>query len=170
MATKRARTIGNITRKIPVEIVEPSFEVFKSVADLDVAKLERARSATVELGLLKSGCCQQVVRAVVTRGMVTGIELEPCRKDEAGGKPPADLVEAVKAAAKIARKVRRPGTWRPVPVARLAQSASALIESITCYRFCIWGHCITCCTTVSNQIVCTLGDVIIHGPIVIVLG
>jgi hypothetical protein len=76
---------------------------------------------------LKSGCCQQVVRAVVARGIVTGIELEPCRKEEASGKPPADLVESVKAAAKIARKARRPGAWRPVPVARLAQGASGLV-------------------------------------------
>lgn len=170
MAAKRARVAGSITRKIPVEIIQPRFEVFQSLADLDLEKLARTRRSTLEIGTLSSGACQQLVRAVVVRGMVTAIEIEPCRK-EGNAKAPADLVEAVRDAARIARRVQRPQRWKPIPVARLAQSArSMLIDSITCYRFCIWGHCIICCSTVAGQIVCTFGDVIIHGPIVIVFG
>jgi hypothetical protein len=167
---QRSSTIGSFPEKITVTRVTPTFEPLRSLRDLDLAKLARARRAKVELGFLSSGECRQVVRAIVVNGRATGLELEGCRPANGRGKRASpEVVRLLRTAKRIVdrKKARRP--WRPVPVTTLVQRPAArIIETITCFKVCILSFwCYYCCTTSTGGWMCTWGPVIMTGPVII---
>jgi len=165
-AATRRSSLGTVTYPVRIERVRPTFTRLASVAQLDRAKLARAARLSIEIGHLSTGQCRQVVRATVRRGMVTDYVVEPCKTPMAR-RAPREVVQLVRKAqrAAVRRAGRRPP--RPVPVNRfLAQASRIVIETITCFRICIFGICIYCCTRPWNGLVCG-SEVVVKDPIVI---
>ncbi|MBC7926370.1 MAG: hypothetical protein H7039_12000 [Bryobacteraceae bacterium] len=164
MAASTRRSQRSISFRHParIEASRAEFEPLASLTHLDIPKLSRASRATIEIGSFKTDCCTQFVRAIVRRGMVTELVVEPCSDDKV--KPPnAELVRLID----IARKrLARPGAKPlrdPIPVAEFMKNAMAItVDTITCVRICFLGICFVCCTTINtDQYYC--GDrVIIH--------
>jgi hypothetical protein len=152
MARPAKRREPAITFKYPaqVEIRRPKFEPFASLRQLDVEKLARADLAKIELGYLKTECCQQLVRAVIRKGMVTEIQVEPC--EERGRKPTPEMMKLVSVALKrAARGNPRPPKF-PMTIPAMMENLIS-VTTITCIQICAFGWCIACCFGP------TLGDV-----------
>jgi hypothetical protein len=135
-----------------VEVRRPKFEPFASLRQLDLEKLASAEIAKVELGYLKTECCQQLVRAIVRKGMVTEIQVQPC--DEPGRiKPSPEMMKLVAAALKRAAK----GSPRPpkFPMTFPAMLESLIsVTTITCIQICVFGWCIACCIGPTGNVFC----------------
>jgi hypothetical protein len=145
MARRKSRTSRSIRLKLelPVQVRQVPFEPFESIRHLDVDRLSRAARARFEVGQFEGGCCRRVVHAVVRKGMVTELEIEPCTKQTP---MTPELRKTVKAATKALAK-RRPGSKRlPMPVRAFLASPSALtIDTWGCFMICIFGWCLICC-------------------------
>jgi hypothetical protein len=149
-----------------VEQVPSSFTRFESLRHLDLDKLRRTRRTTVDLGYLTAGHCRQLVTANVANGVVTRIDLEPCAHPNAK-RPSPDIVRLVRKARAIAIRRARPGPFRPRPIAEVVRStARIIIETITCFRICLDGLCIYCCTKPQGGLVCG-AEVVVLPPIII---
>ena len=144
----------SVTFKYPVliEVRRPKFEPFASLRQLDLEKLASAELAKIELGYVKTECCQQLVKAIVRKGIVTEVQVQPC--DEAGRiKPSSELRKVIAAALKRAAR----GNPRPpkFPMTFPAMLESLLsITTITCVQICIFGWCIACCQTPAGDVIC----------------
>jgi hypothetical protein len=128
-----------------IEVRRAEFELLASVRHLDVTKLARVAKAEIELGYFKTDCCGQLVRAIIKKGMVTALVVEPCLDDKE--RPPSSELARV---VEIARRhvAPRDAVSLPIPVADFLSDAAALtIKTITCVQICIWGFCFVCCTT-----------------------
>ena len=115
MARKPARTVLLATLDYPypmkVEISAAEFELYSSLAYLDVSKLSKGNHK-IEVGMVKGGCCDLKAYAIVKAGMVVAIKVEPCPDDN---KPLSKTDRAVVAAA-FKKVGRRPAKWKPVGV------------------------------------------------------
>ena len=87
-SAKRHAALTTFRHPVRVEVRRPVFQPMASVGQLDVAKLERAARAEIELGYFRTGECRQFVRATVRKGMVTELVLEPCSDRKLEGAPP----------------------------------------------------------------------------------
>jgi len=155
MARSAKRPKASVTFKHPVQVTaeRPEFELLDAVSHLDVAALARKARAEIEIGYVHSGCCRQLVRAVVRKGMVTALKVQPCAGDESK-RAPADLAAVLKAAQRRIAP-RGGGGGRPhhlpMPVASfLARAPVITVDTITCVRICIFGVCVTCCEHLGN--------------------
>jgi hypothetical protein len=156
---KKSRPIATFKYPAKVEVYRPAFKAFASLKQLDAAKLARAARAEIEVGVLKTDCCQPVVRAIVRKGKVTGLRVESEGKMEGAAPELARLLNNVR------RRV--PGGGRPprfpMPVATFLSRAGLIsTETITCYAICIYGHCLMCCYIESAQRwICTLKGIVV---------
>ena len=151
----RARSRSRTTFTLPVrfEVRQPAFHLLASLRQLDIDKLSRAASARFEVGYFEVGDCRQLVRAVVRRGMVTGIEADPCPGDEQE-QPSAELVRVLTAAGRRAGPGGPPVRF-PIPVARFVSNAQALtIRKMVCYEICFFGWCTYCCQVEDGPWIC----------------
>ena len=67
---------------IPVTIRRLRIKRAASLAYLDVAKLSRAANAEFDFGHVAAGKCRSVVKAIVKKGMVVGLNVEGCNDCE----------------------------------------------------------------------------------------
>ena len=147
MAKLTRRSPTSVTLKHPVEVrVERArFELFEGVQHLDMAALERARRAEIEIGYIKTDCCRQLVRAVIRKGEVTKLKLEPCEEDEKRPVSP-ELAKLLKTAARRTEPSGERPPKFPIPVARFFANAGLIsVDVLVCVKICFLGHCITCC-------------------------
>lgn len=156
-----------ISFKHPVEVrvTQLPIKPFASLRNLDVEKLSRAKSAEVELGLIKSSCCERIARAIIRNGQVTAVRVDPCSEKQST--LPKEFKQVLAVARKKTAAKRKPSDRFPVPVKKfLTQSQLAIdVTKITCYRICLFGWCIDCCEHVGGGWLC--GRVVIDtttGP------
>ena len=136
--------------KVAVEVTEARFREFESLRHLDVARLSRAASARIEVGYFETGCCSRAVHAVVKKGKVTKLELEPC---EGKVRMTSDLKKVVEAAAKKLAAGRGGRTPLPVPVSEfLAAPLIITVDVMFCFQICCFGYCITCCIDTEDDL------------------
>ena len=139
--SNRGKLVTTFRYPIRVEVRRPKFERSVSLAHIDVAKLSRASRAEFEVGHFETGCCRKAVLAVVRRGMVTALRVEPCAQCK-----PVRLTPELQAVLKVARRRigrRRDGPFRPMSVARFMSQAAGLVAD--CYWICIYRFCLYCC-------------------------
>lgn len=131
------------SHSVNVAVETPEFKLLDAVSHLDVAALERAARAEIEVGYVESACCRQLVRAVIRKGMVVELKVE-LRADEEL-EPSPDLVRLLEAARRTAGRDARPGRL-PMPVAAFLASAALIsVDVLVCVRICFLGVCATCC-------------------------
>jgi hypothetical protein len=134
---------------VKVAVERPEFELLDAVSHLDVAALERATRAEIELGYVENACCRQLVRAVIRKGMVVELKVEPCAGEAL--EPSPDLVRLLEAARRKAGRRGRPGRL-PMPVAGFLASAALIsVDVLVCVRICFLGWCATCCQLQGND-------------------
>jgi len=141
---KRSSHSIRVKQKLAIEVRQAPFKTFESIRHLDIARLERAAHARFEVGQFEAGCCHRTVHAIVRKGKVTKLEVEPCGK-------PARVTPELKKAIQAARKAfaaRHGGSTRlPIAVGRFVGNARGLtIEVFGCFQICIFGWCLLCCT------------------------
>ena len=156
---KQQRRSITFTQPMRVRVQQPEVEILASVKHLDVNELARAARAEIELGYVKTNCCHQLIRAVVRKGMVTRLVVEPPSK-RGGTRVSPELRRMLNAARRRASPRRQPGPL-PMPVAPfLANAARFSIQTIWCFQICIFGWCIACCV---NGDIWFCGKVTIDG-------
>jgi hypothetical protein len=135
-------------RQLPVKYLA-------SVRNLDVQKLARAKRAEIELGFVKTSCCQHVVRAIIRNGTVTEVRIDPRSSKKSPALPPGveRILEVTRK--KLAAKRQQGGRF-PMPVKKFFADLSGQtgVTVITCYRICLWGVCIDCCQQPTGNWVC----------------
>lgn len=140
----RNRPLLSIDHSVKIEIREAQLTPLESLKHLDVAKLKKAARAEVELGHIEGGCCSQLVRAVIRKGMVTDIAIDQC-PDAAKVTPDlARLLNKARRKAKAALGGRTDSL--PMPVETFFANVALSIKTLVCHQICLFGWCITCCT------------------------
>lgn len=141
--SKPSRTRSVVLKqRVTVEVSEVRVTPFESLRHLDVERLSRATKARFEVGTVESGCCRRIARAVVQKGKVTKLELEPCSKPV---RMTPEIRRTVEAAVKQL-KIRPEKDPLPIPVGEfLARRIGPSFSAWRCVRICCFGHCITCC-------------------------
>ena len=148
MATraKRVKALAHFTHQAKVEIRQAVITPLEAVKHLDIAKLEKTARAEIEIGFVEGGCCRQLVRAIVRRGKVTGLAVEPCSDTELrkAGTDLRRVLEIARQRAKAAAKGR--GPTFPTPVKSFFSELAISVKGLTCFEICIFGWCVACCT------------------------
>ena len=154
-----AKTLLTFNHPTKVTVRQSKFKVLDSLRHLDVAALSKAAQAEVELGEVETACCHHLVRAVIRKGMVTALNVEPLSKKDQTPLTPElrRLVESVKRKLQVRK---RSGVRLPMPVKKFfsADIADMSIIVITCIQICFFGWCIACCFR---------GDIAICGKVTI---
>ena len=164
----RSELLGTVQHRLRIERVRPVFKPLASLSQLDRGKLSRAAKLDLELGYLSAGRCRQIVRATIKKGMVTRIDLDACT-DRTAQRAPREIEQLVRKAQRVVARRTGSLTRLPVPIDRfLPKAARMLIETITCYKICLYGPwaCIYCCTRPGGGLVCG-SDVVVTPPIII---
>jgi len=146
-ASKRSGSV-TLTHPVKVTVTPARFHEFASLRQLDVARLKRAARQRIEVGYFESDCCRRMVHAVVQKGRVTKLELEPCK-----GETPAtpELTQVIKAS--LRRLGARPGGSRPLPMPIekfMSNAAGFVIQIWGCIKICCFGYCLFCCYDISR--------------------
>jgi hypothetical protein len=133
-----------------VEAKTSEFRPLDTLRHVDVDKLKKG-THRVEIGFSEAGCCRKLVRAVVKNGMVTGIEVEPCKESkQASSKQVRALAARVSKA--LGRNPR--AKWKAVPVHQFFSSPANVARlTISWGGWCVQGcwtvgnvmHCLYCC-------------------------
>lgn len=146
--SKKARTLATFNHPIKIEVRESEFQWLDSVRHLDVTALAKAARTEVEIGEVKSACCHHLVRAVIRKGMVTGLRVEPVSKTDGTPMIP-ELVRLLKVVHRKLLARRKGGTEFPYPIEQFmaANVARLTIQTLTCIQICFCGWCIACCFT-----------------------
>ena len=144
----RSRSL-TVNQRVRVTITPAPFHVFASVRQLDVARLKRAARQRIEVGYFESECCRRMVHAIVRKGQVVKLELEPCE----GTAPASPEIEQVARAALKQLGVKPGGrTALPAPVEQLVANAQGFTWEIWwCFRICCFGYCIFCCFDIGKN-------------------
>jgi hypothetical protein len=141
-----------LRQRFEIEATPVPFTTFDSVRHLDVARLSRAAHARVELGYFDTGCCRRVLHAVVRKGLVTKLELEPCK--EPVRMTPELKPELKKVLQAVGKKLRarKSGSYTlPMPVKKLLGDQTIFYFSgWWCTKICVFGHCLICCKHVGG--------------------
>jgi hypothetical protein len=151
-AGKHATPSFSFAHAIKIEVHIPKLEPLASLKSLDFDRLSKG-SHKIEVGFISGGCCPKLVRAVVRNGMVTKLEVEPCK----------DARPLTPGMAAIAKEVRRQvlargeGKWQPIPLAKFA--AQPVVQIPGAWRWCWFDVCIIC-----GEFGCFVED-IFHGPL-----
>jgi hypothetical protein len=145
-STSKPRTLLTFNHPTKVVVHESKFKLLDSVRHLDLRSLEKSARAEVELGEVETECCHHLVRAIIRKGLVTGLQVEAISKEARAPMTPElrKLLDVVKRKLK-ARK--RPGLRFPLPVAKFFATdvADISVTTITCIQICFLGWCIACC-------------------------
>jgi hypothetical protein len=137
-----AKTI-KLKHEVEVVLRPVAFHAFEEVRHLDVAQYANKAKARIALGYFESGCCRRMASAVVQKGVVTRLELEPC-KDAA--RPPKELVAILKSLpSSAAGGQKRATAFRMGLGDFLADHGGVIVATWTCYVICLLGYCFTCC-------------------------
>jgi len=132
-----------LRQDVEIKVTEVALKPFDSIQYLDAARLSRAAHARFEVGTIESACCHRTVHAVVRKGMVTKLEIEPCKKTV---RLTPDMQHTIQAALKKLAPRRSGTTSLPVPVSQfLAARIGLRFTSWMCFKICCFGHCMTCC-------------------------
>jgi hypothetical protein len=132
-----------IHQKVSLTVREARFRTFDTLKQLDVQRLKRAARARFEVGWFEGGCGQRIVHAIVQKGRVTRLEIEPCQS-------PVRMSAEWRPIAQAARKALAAGhrTTHSLPVSVehfLSNAAAFSIDIWGCFTICIWGYCLECC-------------------------
>jgi hypothetical protein len=146
---KRARPVATLTHSVKVEVYRPEFELLQSMRHLDPDRLARAPSAEIEVGYFKTECCRQLVRAVLHKGKVTKLALDPC-PERVPVKVSPELAKLLDAARRKAMRTIKGRPQRlPMPVQTFMSNPAAVVINgdpiIWCFEICIYGYCLQCC-------------------------
>jgi hypothetical protein len=137
---KRSKALLKFKRTSEVEVRLPEFEPLASLKSLDYRRLEKGNH-TIEIGFLTGGCCHKLVRAVVKNGMVTELEVEPCKESRPAS---PGLTATLKEAHR--RLAKQMGGWRPIPISEISTVEPLRISwGSGCIQICEFGYCLTCC-------------------------
>jgi hypothetical protein len=132
-----------IHRKVAFTVREAPFRTFDTLKQLDVQRLTRAARARFEVGWFESGCSQRIVHAIVEKGRVTRLEIEPCPHSV---RMSAELRSVAQAARKALAARRRTAHSLPVSVEHFLSNAAAFrIDIWGCFTICGFGYCLECC-------------------------
>jgi hypothetical protein len=156
---KKKQTNRSVTFafRMKVEATIPEFVALTSNRSLDFKRLGKGNHK-IEVGYYKGGCCPKVVRAVIRNGMVTGLDVEPCKETK---KPSPEMNAIFKEAD---RRLRSGGKWQPVPIKDFVKDAARFITTGGgCIMICVWGYCLLCCYR-DGRIHCSDGG-IATGPL-----
>lgn len=149
-----SRTI-RINHPVSVKVTNLPIKYFASLRNLDLEKVAKASAANVELGLLRTGCGEQIVHAVLRKGRVTEVRVAPCKKKKES-RPLSPEMQKIFAAAqkRIPKPKRSAGGRLPMPVKRFFSQAALLRINavIVCYQFCSMNRCIDCCYNLQTHI------------------
>jgi hypothetical protein len=163
--TKQLRPVLTFRHPARIEIYRPEFQLFGSVRQLNVDKLARAAHTEIELGTLKTSCCSPIVCAVIRKGMVTELRVDPCgeSKSEAITLEFSRLLDLARR--RVRQRRRGPGRL-PMPVARFMSVAQEIsTETLNCFSICLFGHCFICCRVESTkQWVCSTIGIVVKPP------
>jgi hypothetical protein len=151
--SKNSGVLATIKYPVTVEVSVPEFEALDAIRHLDVKALAKSARAEIGLGYINSCCGRQLVRAVIRRGMVTGLRVdEPPKKDRTP--VPPELAKLLREARNAAvRRRGRPPKF-PIPVENFFSTGVAYdiicVQTLQCIRICfVFGllkpFCTTCC-------------------------
>ena len=170
MRKKSARSGTLATFKYPftVEVRAAEFRAHPLLSMVDRTKLSNGNHK-VEIGSAHGGCCPRRVFATVRKGMVIGLDVEPCKD---GGRLSKHALAVVREAYKRARRTsaRR---WKPIPVRDFFTSTATVQRLVIswggwCVQVC-WDSgtdrtmtCVRCCISLSTLLSCTI-DTIFTG-------
>ncbi len=144
--------ISTFEKEVPVEVHLPEFEPFSSVGALDLAQLSRGEHR-VEIGTLRDACCGGILAARIRNGQVVGIETEV--GDDVGEDPSGGFGALF---AEAMERLGQSGGREAVPVAEFFSSLNVgmppPIGVSGCIRICIWGYCVTCCSSPGGGTYC----------------
>ena len=159
---KDSRTLATFTYPTKVTVHATEVKLLDSVRHLDLAALEKAARSEIEIGEVKTDCCQHLVRAVIRKGMVTELRIATPAKAESTPVT-GDLGRLLKTVRLKLQKQRKPGSGLPIPVRQFFGGAVAqVVQTITCWRICLFGWCASCCiNNDTGHIYC--GRVIVDG-------
>jgi len=147
--TSKPQVVATFRHPMTVEVIAPTFVPLTSLVTQDVQKLSKG-SHKIEIGFMEGGCCPKMVHAIIRKGMVTRIEVEPCEHSEQV-LPKAMSKEMSEVVAQARRKIEQ-DPWQPVPVAELIDSIAMDSSYPTrigwgagCIYICVWHYCLFCC-------------------------
>jgi hypothetical protein len=130
-----------LKQEIEFEIQPVKFHWFEAARHLDLNYYANVPTTTLEIGYYGTDCCRRMLTAVVEKGMITKLELEPCKNDNE--ELAAELAKKLNVE-EIREKLPKPVELSlPMPLARFNEDLA--IEWWTCFRICGFGYCIFCC-------------------------
>jgi len=141
----RSKPFLTFKHTVDMQVHLPEFEPLDSLKFLDYRRFEKG-THKVEVGFLLGGCCRKLVRAIVTKGMVTAFEVEPCKES----KPASPAMTAILKQAHQ-RILAQAGKWQPVRLSDFAKvSAIDLLAEAGCFTVCDESaiFCYTCCVNI----------------------
>lgn len=135
------RASSSFKYTLNVEVRTPEFEPFTSVSFLDTGRLAKGNHK-IEIGFVKSGCGNKLVRALIAGGMVTDIEVEPCENTIPA---PPDLLALVEEARRHLAGTET--KFQPLPISELMTHVAQRIKTTNrCVTICVFGTCYQCCS------------------------
>jgi hypothetical protein len=144
-SAKPARPVLIFNHSLKVEVYRSKFTLLESARHLDTDGLARAAKSEIELGYLEGGCCRRLVKAVLRKGMVDRLALEPCA-ERPRMKISPDLANLLKVAGHRIRRRARRAPRLPLAVRDFMSNVQTVAEeTIYCIHLCFLGHCIWCC-------------------------
>jgi hypothetical protein len=145
---KRPRPLLSFNHPVQVTVRATKFKWLDSVRHLKIASLAKAARAEVEVGEVETGCCQHLVRAVIRKGMVTRLEIQPISKEARTPLGP-DFRKLLAVVKRRLQATRPPQPRFPVPVPKFFEADRDPdpfgITVITCIEICVFGWCFSCC-------------------------
>jgi hypothetical protein len=163
--TKQPRPLLAFKHPVRIEVYRPEFDLFTSVAHLNITKLARAARAEIELGTLKTSCCSPIVCALIRKGMVTELRVNPCPEGKSEPLTP-ECIRLLNLARRRARQRRSGPGPLPMPVAKFMSVAQEIsTETLNCFSVCLFGHCLICCHIQStDRWVCSTIGIVVKPP------
>ncbi len=148
---------------LDVEVHRPELELFESMQYLDVAKLEQAARAEIEVGYIKTDCCRLIVRALIQKGKVRALRIEAPSKEKNAAPP--ELTRLLNQVQRKAPGVPEGRPRLPVPVAVFMNDARGLsTEGVRCWQVCYKETCVICCQSETTGMwLCSSGGFIIKS-------
>ncbi len=160
---KKHLSAAKFNVSLDVEVHRPEFELFESMQYLDVAKLEQAARAEIEVGYVETDCCRLIVRALIQKGKVTALRIEAPSKEKNAAPP--ELKRLLNEIQRKAPAIPERGPRLPVPVAVFLNNARGLsTEGVRCWQVCYKETCVICCQSETTGMwLCSSGGFIIKS-------
>ncbi len=159
----KLRTKAEFKHAVPITVSRPRFKLSTAFAHIDPARLSKKAQVEVDVGMFEGDGCGRTVSAVVKNGKVVQLKVAPCAEVIPVRSDPA-LKSLMVAARRQLGITGTPPRFRPMSFVAFQQSAGDItIKTITCVQFCIWGHCIVCCSLPQGGFFCG-SRIIIHTP------